>query len=138
MTLNNPQSLKRTFTDAGFDAPAPSKSCLSSIRDHSLTVRPEIGGRQSGMCQDNEIIQYLLSSSIVRVLEAVGFHEASPVAVESFKAEVEECELPRILICVQFIKTDMTQIWSISWPVLGSLCYPPDVHRRSHRTFFTP
>ncbi|MCJ1323062.1 hypothetical protein MMC15_008413 [Xylographa vitiligo] len=90
ITLNDPQMLKRTATDAGFDAPAPSKSRLTSIRHHSLSFQPDNGARLLGICQDNEVIQSLLSSSIVRVLEAVGFHEANPVAVESFKAEVEE------------------------------------------------
>ncbi|MCJ1385862.1 hypothetical protein MMC17_008986 [Xylographa soralifera] len=90
ITLNEPQSLKRTSTDAGFDAQAPSKSCLTSVHHHSLSFRTDTASRQLGICQDNEVIQSLLSSSIVRVLEAVGFHEANPVAVESFRAEVEE------------------------------------------------
>ena len=138
ITLNDPQMLKRTATDAGFDAPAPSKSRLTSIRHHSLSFQPDNGARLLGICQDNEVIQSLLSSSIVRVLEAVGFHEANPVAVESFKAEVEECELLFIRICTHFIQTNMAQTWFISLPVLDGLCYPPDVYRQSHRTFFMP
>ncbi|MCJ1397226.1 hypothetical protein MMC11_000418 [Xylographa trunciseda] len=90
VTLNDPQSLKRTSIDAELDAPGPRKSRLTSLRHHSLSLRPETAGRQLGICQNNEIIQSLLSSSIVRALEAVGFHEANPVAVESFRAEVEE------------------------------------------------
>ena len=138
ITLNDPQSLKRTSTNAGFHAPAHSKSCLTSIHHHSLSFRPDTLGRQLGICQDNEVIQSLLSSSIVRALEAVGFHEAHPIAVESFRAEVEECERSRIHICTQSILTNRVQTWFTSLPVLGSLCYPPDAYRRSHRTFFTP
>ncbi|MCJ1437728.1 hypothetical protein MMC27_007115 [Xylographa pallens] len=90
ITLNDPLSLKRTSRDAGFDAPVHSKSCLTSIHHHSLSFRPDTVGRQLDICQDNEVIQSLLASSIVRALEAVGFHEAHPLAVESFRAEVEE------------------------------------------------
>ncbi|MCJ1393315.1 hypothetical protein MMC18_006187 [Xylographa bjoerkii] len=90
ITSNDPQSLKRTSTDAGFDAPVPSKTRLTSVYHHSLSFRPDTTGQELGICQDNKAIQSLLSSSIVRVLEAVGFHEANPVAVESFRAEVEE------------------------------------------------
>ena len=93
ITSDDPQSLKRTSTDAGFNAPAFSKSRLMSIRQHSPLFGQAITDRYLGVCQDNELIQSLLSSSIARVLEAVGFEEANPVAVESFRAAVEECKL---------------------------------------------
>ena len=36
-------------------------------------------------------MQFLLTRSIALALEAVGFESADPVAVESFRAETEEC-----------------------------------------------
>lgn len=91
--LDETHPLKRTSTIAGFDAPAINKHGLHSLKHHSLHWHQDGADLHSGICQDDEVMQSLLARSILLALEAVGFEHADPVAVESFKAEVEECEL---------------------------------------------
>ena len=92
VSLEVPHSLKRTATDAGHHEPAPSKRRVH----HSIRWQQDTAGLSIATSQDDELIQSLLSRSIVLALEAVGFERADPVAIESFRAEVEECRLRRL------------------------------------------
>ena len=94
ITSDSLYALKRTSTDAGHDTPAPSKHHIAtSYHHHSLHWRQELpAGISSGVCQDEAVIQSLLAHSIVLALESVGFQLADPVALESFRADVEECK----------------------------------------------
>ncbi|MCJ1471437.1 hypothetical protein MMC13_000076 [Lambiella insularis] len=76
--------LKRTSTTAGFDAP------IIALKHHSLHWQQKDAGLRSGICQDDEVLQTLLRRSIMLALDAVGFENADPIAIESFQAEVEE------------------------------------------------
>ncbi|MCJ1250711.1 hypothetical protein MMC30_007939 [Trapelia coarctata] len=86
ISLDATHPLKRTATDAGYNEPAPSKRRVH----HSLRWQQDTAGLSVATCQDDELTQSLLSRSIVLALEAVGFEQADPVAVDSFEAEVEE------------------------------------------------
>lgn len=87
--LHATHPLKRTASDAGYKEQTRSKRRVH----HSLHWRQDTAGVSIAASQDDELIQSLLSRSIVLALQAVGFEQADPVAVESFRAEVEECRL---------------------------------------------
>ena len=95
ITSDNLYALKRTSTAAGHDTLAPSKHRIAtSYHHHSLHWRQDLpAGVSSGICQDEAVIQSLLVHSIVLALESIGFEYADPVALESFRAGVEECKL---------------------------------------------
>ena len=94
VTSDSLYALKRTSTEAGHDAPAPSKHRIAtSYHHHSLHWRQDLpAGTSSGVCQDEAVIQSLLVNSIVLALESIGFEHADPVALESFRAGAEECK----------------------------------------------
>lgn len=104
MSLDATHPLKRTAADAGYHEPAPSKRRIH----HSLHWQQDTAGLSVATCQDDELIQSLLSRSIVLALKAVGFEQADPVAVESFRAEVEECMLG--CLSVAFLMKDANSV----------------------------
>ena len=77
---------------ADLDAPAAKKHCPGLAHRHKLRWNPERTGLLFSPCQDEEIVQSLLTRSISLALEAVGFEAADPIAIESFRAEVDECK----------------------------------------------
>lgn len=96
MIVDNVRSRKRNSTTANFELPSTKKQYFRHGRHHKLTWRPDETIRHQ---LPAESAQTLLTRSIALALEAVGFQGADPVAIESFRAETEECtELPIIII----------------------------------------
>lgn len=91
IVIERASPLLRTSTTADLDVPAAKKQCSGLLRHHNLTWNPEKAKGLYSPCQDGEAIQSLLSRSICLALEAVGFKAADPVAIDSFRAEAEEC-----------------------------------------------
>lgn len=77
---------------ADLDAPVAKKRCTGLVHHHRLKWSLDRTGPLFLPCQDEEVIQSLLTRSISLALEAVGFDAVDPVAIESFRAEVEECK----------------------------------------------
>ena len=91
MALDNIHPLKRSSSTADFDIPFSKKQQFQSLRLHRPAYPPNQPIDKHSSCQDEPSIQALLSRSIGLALETVGFESADPVAVESFRAEAEEC-----------------------------------------------
>lgn len=111
MAIDAP-SLKRTSTAAELETPIAKKQNLGTLRHHKPTWDLNRSKKPEPPSQDGKSIQSLLTRSIALALDAVGFEAAEPVAMESFRAEVEECTIltlfiPRILT-VKLIISDMT------------------------------
>jgi len=100
LTVGNVRSQKRNSTTANLDLPPTKKQYFCHGRHHKLNWRPNETIRLQLPAQDEETAQTLLTRSIVLALEAVGFQGAEPLAVESFRAETEECT-DCILIVIQ-------------------------------------
>jgi hypothetical protein len=83
--------VKRTSTEAGFDVSVPGKQRLIHSYHHKLHWKQQVSGEAARICQHDAVIQLQLLRAISLALEAVGFEHADPVALESFRAEVEEC-----------------------------------------------
>ena len=92
MALEDAIPIKRTSTVAEFDNPVAKKLHRESLRRHAPTWNLDHHRRQEAPCQDGEIVQHLLTRSVSLALAAVGFDAAEPRAMESFRAEVEECK----------------------------------------------
>ena len=94
------QTLKRSSLEAGLDEPEyPSQKRISFSRHHSVHWRPQATDLAAAVCPDHSAIQSLLSRCIALALDVVGFEHAEPVAIESFRADVQACErvyTPRI------------------------------------------
>lgn len=91
MTVEDIRSQKRNSTTADFDLPPAKKQHLRHVRHHKLTWQPDEAIRRQTSPQDEESAQALLARSIALALEAVGFEGVDPMAIESFRAEAEEC-----------------------------------------------
>ena len=91
MAIDDLRSEKRNSTTADFDLPSTKKQRSRPPRHHKLIWGPTEAIRQQACLQDEESAQALLMRSIALALEAVGFEGADPVAIESFRAETEEC-----------------------------------------------
>lgn len=90
MAINAP-SFKRTSTTAEFEFPVAKKQNRGTWHHHKPTWNLESSRRFNAPCQDDKAIQSLLSRSIGLALDAVGFEAAESIALESFRAQVEEC-----------------------------------------------
>ena len=77
---------------ADLDTPAAKKHCSGLAHHHKPKWNLKTTGLLFSPIQDEEVIQSLLTRSISLALEAVGFEAAEAVAIESFRAEVEECK----------------------------------------------
>ena len=84
-------SLKRNATTANFDAPVAKKQNRGPLRHHRTTWRPTQAERDQAAPLAEESVDFLLERTIALALEAVGFAEADPCAIQAFRAEVEEC-----------------------------------------------
>ena len=91
MALYSSHSLKRTSSIAEFDIPAAKKLNRGSLRHHKLVWDLQREQRLNTIWQDQEAAQSMLTRSIGLALHAVGFEAADPVAIESFRCDVEEC-----------------------------------------------
>lgn len=79
------------------------KGASTVVEFHTLVEKPshhhvsrwnQQASRQSRLpIQDQDAVQFLLTRSIGLALDAVGFTGAEAIAVESFRAEVEECTI---------------------------------------------
>ncbi|MCJ1358148.1 MAG: hypothetical protein MMC33_008146 [Icmadophila ericetorum] len=78
---------KRSSTDAGFDT---FNSPKIRVKHHKLHWKQPEPNYELSFCQDEEAIQQALSRSIGLALEAVGFEQADPLALESFRLLTEE------------------------------------------------
>ena len=98
MALSQPEAkknLKRSPSNAGSHDPSQTK--LRRIQTHhSLRHKSKAPIGQSSSLLDYTQYQDLLNRSIVLALEAVGFHAAKPLALQSFRALVEQCKLDTI------------------------------------------
>ena len=93
ISFDEMQTLKRSSLEAGLDEREfPSKKRISFSHHHSLHWRPQAADLAAAVCPDHDAIQSLLSRSIALVLDVVGFKHAEPVAIESFRADVQACE----------------------------------------------
>lgn len=84
--------LKRSSSTAGFDVPP----VVKRLHHHGLERRQYLPDQFEPPFQDGEAAHYLLTRALGLALEAVGFEGADPVAIESFRALVEECELAHL------------------------------------------
>lgn len=91
MAVHNSHSLKRTSSTAEFNTPAAKKLNRGPIKHHKATWDIQRELRLTSSWQDEESAQSLLTRLIGLALDAVGFEAADPVAIESFRCDVEEC-----------------------------------------------
>lgn len=91
MAIDHSNSLKRNSTVADFPLPPSKKQQFRPGRHHKLIWVADGVIRRQEPPQEEESAQELLTRSITLALEAVGFQGADPVALESFRAETEEC-----------------------------------------------
>lgn len=91
MAIENPPSSKRTSSTAEFETSVAKRRNLGLLQHHKPIWDSNSSRRFDAPCQDGEVLQSLLTRSIGLALDAVGFEAAEPVAMESFRAEVEEC-----------------------------------------------
>ena len=87
-------SSKRTSTTAEFETPVAKKQNIGRSRHHKPSWDPSRSRRLETPYQDEEAMQALLIRSITMALAVVGFEAAEPTAIESFRADVEECAIP--------------------------------------------
>lgn len=91
MALEETHPVKRTSTDAKFDIPFAKKQNRGNLRHHKPVWDLQRPTRLAAPGQDEGKIQALLTRSLALALEGVGFEGAEPIAMESFRATVEEC-----------------------------------------------
>ena len=91
MAVYSSHSLKRTSSVAEFDTPAAKKLNRGPLRHHRPLWDLHRQQRLNTLWQDQEAAQSMLTRSIGLALHAVGFEVADPVAIESFRCDVEEC-----------------------------------------------
>ncbi|KAL8744654.1 MAG: hypothetical protein Q9190_003120 [Brigantiaea leucoxantha] len=91
MAVDDGRSLKRSLSAAEFAFPPAKKLNRGRSRHHKLTW--DFGGLSQPFApvQDEQIVQSMLTRSICLALDAVGFNASEPLALESFRAQVEEC-----------------------------------------------
>ena len=93
MALEDTHSVKRTSTEAEFDVPFAKKQHRGGLRHHKPGWDLQRPSRLAAPGPDGERIQALLTRSLALALEVVGFEGAEPMAIESFRAAVEECTI---------------------------------------------
>lgn len=91
--FNDSVPVKRSLSDAGLEEPflvetRPTKAS----RHHYLHWKQLSDDHNEYLCQNEEVFRSTLTRSIVLALEAVGFEATSPLALEAFRAHVEECK----------------------------------------------
>ena len=91
MAVYSSHPLKRTSSTADFDTPAAKKLNRGPFRHHRALWDLQREQRLNTLWQDQEAAQSMLTRSIGLALYAVGFEAADPVAIESFRCDVEEC-----------------------------------------------
>lgn len=91
MAVYSSHPLKRTSSIAEFDTPAAKKLNRGPLRHHRPLWDLQREQRLNMLWQDQEAPQSMLTRSIGLALHAVGFEAADPVAIESFRCDVEEC-----------------------------------------------
>ena len=91
MALEETLSAKRTSTVADFNTPCPKRPNLALRHHHAPRWNSHVLKKYELPVQDQDVVQSLLTRSIGLALDAVGFSGAEPIAIESFRAEVEEC-----------------------------------------------
>ena len=94
MTLTNGDAQKRTSTAANFSEPIVKRPQVRHVHHHELNWRAHVIEEHQLPSQEQEDVNALLTRSISLALESVGFEGAECLAIESFKAEVEECPAP--------------------------------------------
>ncbi|KAK0517363.1 hypothetical protein JMJ35_000518 [Cladonia borealis] len=90
MAVYSSHPLKRTSSTADFDTPAAKKLNRGPFRHHRALWDLQREQRLNTLWQDQEAAQSMLTRSIGLALHAVGFEAADPVAIESFRCDVEE------------------------------------------------
>lgn len=88
------RSFKRTSTTAEFENSVAKKQNFGPLRHHKPSWDLSRSGRFETPCQDELAMQAMLTRSITLALDAVGFEAAESTAIESFRANVEECAVP--------------------------------------------
>ena len=85
------QAAKRSAAQADLDWPTVSKSKRHYHHHHRLHWKQANSGIAS-FGHDEELIQQQLLRSVSLALQAVGFTHVDNIALESFRAQVEECK----------------------------------------------
>ena len=91
MAIYEPQQRKRSASDAHLDNPSRKKIQSRQSRHHKATWDPQQSQRRDASLQDGDTAEALLTRAISLALEAVGFEAVGPMALESFRMNVEEC-----------------------------------------------
>lgn len=91
MIPSPPSTLKRS-SPSDFELTPPAKRQDRRKRHHALRYSQLPHQDTASISQDESIVPTLLSRSVSLALGAVGFKGADPVAVESFRAQAEECK----------------------------------------------
>lgn len=91
MALDDTCSAKRTSTVAELNIPNAKRLKHGHGHHHIARWNPTASKNLESPVHNQDAMQFLLTRSIGLALDAVGFAGASPIAIESFRAEVEEC-----------------------------------------------
>ena len=95
--VHEAQTSKRSAAQADLDWPVVTKQRRHYHHHHRLHWKQAVQ-HSTNSCDDEELIRQQLLRAISMALEAVGFTHAEPVALEGFRAQVEECEYHKIFI----------------------------------------
>ena len=91
MPIDDMKFLKRNSTTANLDTPVAKKLNYGPLRHHKPLWLNTQAERDRAAPLDAESFDCLLERSIALALEAVGFADAEPRALESFREATEEC-----------------------------------------------
>ena len=97
ITFNDSIPIKRSLSDAGLEESFPVETRPTKVSRHHYLhwQQPPLDNYNDYLFQNEEAIQTTLTRSIALALEAVGFENTSPLALETFRAYVEECKPKR-------------------------------------------
>jgi hypothetical protein len=101
MALNTTLPMKRAFLGAEFNPPRRIKQRQRYAHHHQLQYKQLVDGETGEIHQDDASAQSQLSRSILLALRAVGFEGADALALESFRALVEE-RMPIVSLVLSF------------------------------------
>jgi len=90
-----PSAMKRPLSTAGFGGPPPSKKMKTVT--HSIRNQQPNANELAYKIQDESVMQKQLIRSIALGLSAVGYDEVTPIAMESFRAKVDDCKFDSLV-----------------------------------------
>lgn len=94
ITVSESGLIKRSMSDAGLEESFLVDTRPTKVpRHHLFNWKQPLDNYHEYLYQNEEAIRSILTRSIVLALGAVGFAGTSPLALEAFRAHVEECKL---------------------------------------------